>query len=59
MLQVVMNYHYGKGKYNFSNLPEAERYDASFDAWMEIRDSIEELLNRDKKPKRSVARNDK
>lgn len=44
LLRDIMNYHLGNGKYNFSNLPEDQRSNEAFDAWMELKAKIEKSL---------------
>lgn len=44
LLQEVLDYNLGNGKYNFSRLPEGVRQNESFDAWMDIKNRIEITL---------------
>jgi hypothetical protein len=44
LLQKVIAYYEGRGKYNFSHLSNYDRDNAAFDAWQEIRQEIKEAL---------------
>lgn len=44
LLQKVIAYYEGQGKYNFSHLSNYDRDNAAFDAWQEIRQEIKEAL---------------
>jgi hypothetical protein len=44
LLQKVIAYYEGQGKYNFSHLSSYDRDNAAFDAWQEIRQEIKEAL---------------
>lgn len=45
LLQKVIAYYEGQGKYNFSHLSDYDRDNAAFDAWQEIRQEIKEALS--------------
>lgn len=45
LLQAVMDYRKGEGKYNFSNLSGQDYSNAAADAWNELEDRITEQLN--------------
>lgn len=45
LLKEVLDFHYGKGKYNFSRCPEDQQANDAFDAWLELRSEIENFLD--------------
>jgi hypothetical protein len=49
LLQEILDYRKGKGKYNFSKLPSQKRGDACFDAWENLEYRIGNYLDSLKK----------
>lgn len=49
LLQEILDYNEGKGKYNFSSLSNYDRENESFDSWMRIKEKIKETINKEKK----------
>ena len=48
LLQKIIDYNEGKGKYNFSNLSDYDRANAADDAWQDLRDEIKVFLKENK-----------
>ena len=44
LIQEVVDYYEGNGKYNFSHLPDSERGIAALEAWEEIYSRLKEVL---------------
>lgn len=44
LLNEVMKYREGRGKYNFSHVPEDQQANEAFDAWQEIENKIKKFL---------------
>lgn len=44
LLEEVLDYRFGRQKYNFTGLNDYDRQNASFDAWMSLEDKIKKEL---------------
>lgn len=47
LMKKVIDYHEGKGEYNFSNLKQYQRNNAAFDAWHQLYREIKITLEKD------------